>query len=83
MAAPPDLWSVEDEAQLQRLQQGILGPLEETAVYGDAVDTNNEFICVRLQAVSKARRKSILSNLFENLQADEKQDLLNELGGRV
>ena len=79
MADPLAVWTEEDEAKLNSLQQGEIGSVEEQAIYGKALDANNEYIKVRLLTVSSARRKEILENVFMALPLCEKELLLQRL----
>ena len=43
MEAPTDEWTDEDETMLERLNAGDIS-IEESAIYGDVIEANNEFI---------------------------------------
>ena len=80
MEPPTDEWTGEDEARLECLNAGDIS-VEESAIYGDAIEANNEFISSRLKTVSHVRRKDVLANVFRGLSEFEKASLLEYLGG--
>jgi hypothetical protein len=54
MEAPTDEWTEQDDARLERLNAGDIS-MEESAIYGDAIEANNEFISGRLKTISHVR----------------------------
>jgi hypothetical protein len=79
MEAPTDEWTDEDEARLECLNGGDIS-IEESAIYGDAIEANNEFISGRLKTISHVRRKDVLIDVFGDLSPLEKESLLDCLG---
>jgi hypothetical protein len=79
MEPPTDEWTDEDEARLACLNTGDIS-IEESAIYGDAIEANNEFISGRLKTISQVHRKDVLANLFRGLLDYEKESLLEYLG---
>jgi hypothetical protein len=72
-------WSPKQEAELQRLLSGEISSLEETVIYGRALEAQNEFLSTKLQVCSRPRRLQVLGTLFETLTEEEKEDLRNLL----
>jgi len=77
---PEDLtWTQQDEAELTRLLAGEINSIQETAIYGNAVAGENEYLCIRLELISRERRQNVLSQCFSKLRENERQELLTVL----
>jgi hypothetical protein len=79
MEDPTDWWTEEDEERLEHLNVGDIS-VEESGIYGMAIEANNEFISGRLKIISKVRRKAVLADVFGDLTPAEKESLLEFLG---
>jgi hypothetical protein len=78
MEPPTDEWTDADEARLACLNAGDIS-IEESAIYGDAIEANNEFISCRLKTISQVRRKDVLADVFGDLSDFEKESLIEYL----
>ena len=74
-------WTVGDEANLKRLEQGEISSVEETAIYGRALEKQNEFLLTRLATISRSRRRDVLEKLFDGMVDDEKEDIARVISG--
>jgi hypothetical protein len=74
-------WTSDDEANLKRLEDGEISCVEETAIYGRALEKQNEFLLKRLVTISRRRRRDVFEKLFDGMADDEKEDITRLLLG--
>jgi hypothetical protein len=74
-------WTRKNEAELVRFKSGQINSVQETAIYGRALETQNIYLATKFRYMSKTRRKQVLGKLFEELPADEKDDIARLLAG--
>lgn len=68
-------WTSEEEARLQKCIRGDVYSVKESAIYGRALATQNQFMVTKLESMSSIRRKDVLAKLFDGLVDDEKRDI--------
>ena len=71
--APLEEWSLEDEAQLTHLKSGVIESLETTAIYGNALETDNDCLRIRPKTISTSRRSQIISDVVSSLPEPEQE----------
>ena len=49
-------WTQRMESKLIRLERGEINDIQETSIYSNAKKTNEEYLAIRLQAVSEQTR---------------------------
>lgn len=66
-------WTEADEKNLDRLIAGEVTSLQETVIYGRALEAQNESLRTRLKVCSRSRRRSILKGLVEDVFDEEER----------
>ena len=74
-------WGEEQEHRLNNCERGVIDDLRETAIFGKAIDANNEYVVARLGIISSSRRRSIILDTIEKCTAQEKLALIEEAVG--
>jgi hypothetical protein len=74
-------WTPKQEAKLNRLLRGDITSIKETAIYGQGLERQSEYLSIKLRTLSSQRRKDVLIKLFGELPEEEKADLVRELTG--
>jgi hypothetical protein len=72
-------WTRDEEHELERLRAGEISSFEETAIYGKAVETLNEYLVTKLMTISSKRRDDVLAKVFERLPERERDDIASIL----
>jgi hypothetical protein len=72
-------WTEEDEQRMNNCEKGVINDLTETAIFGNAVEANNEYIVARLDIVSSSRRKNIITNAIQKCTSHDKIALVEEV----
>ena len=76
------LWTASHEKELQCLESGDVGSEKEAIIYGDALETQNDFVAGKVLSMSAERGKHILGRVFSALPEEERKSLAHLITGQ-
>ena len=73
------IWTPAMEAKLSRYKRGEINSVEETALYGQAVKLNEDYIVLQLKNVSELTRLRAMQRLYNDLEEDARKRVIDSL----
>ena len=70
-------WTQRMESKLIRLERGEINDIQETSIYSNAKKTNEEYLAIRLQAVSEQTRLRVMKRLYDDVINDNVKSKIN------
>ena len=75
-------WTVKQQQELERLERGEITTVQESVIYGRAMQTQTDYLTARIQTVSKDSRMKVWKELANTLPQDEKVKISDLMSGR-